>query len=87
METRFDWGNIDVYVVVRGGLITGAKVYSDCLVPDIIDAVNDELNSKHYTYSSEGIDDLAKTLEFKFEGLEANLKIVSDIKNWLIKVL
>lgn len=87
METRFDWGTVDVYVVVNKGVISSAKVYSDCLVPDFIDTLTDELNSKHYSYSKEGIEELTDILSFKFEGNEANQKIISDLRNWLIKEL
>jgi len=53
LETRFQWGIIDIYVHVSKGLIEETKIFSDALVPSLI-----ELLMKHMVgvpYSREGV--------------------------------
>merc|ERR1712216_340817 len=45
LERKFDWALVDVHVDVQKGLITGGRVFSDCLVPPLIDAFNEELSA------------------------------------------
>jgi lipoate-protein ligase A len=82
-ETRFDWGIVDVYLEVKGSEILSAKVFSDCLIPDLIDTLNDELNSKAYHYTSESVDHLADILRFKFDSQELHLKAIEDLRKWI----
>ena len=36
MEARFEWGNVDIRLQVKGNTIEAAQVYSDCLYPEFI---------------------------------------------------
>jgi lipoate-protein ligase A len=54
LERKFDWALVDVHVDVQKGVITGGRVFSDCLVPPLIDAFNDELSSAASEASAEG---------------------------------
>ncbi len=48
METRFDWGNMDVHIDARRGRIEKAKIYSDSLFPEMVDALMAELPGHRY---------------------------------------
>ncbi len=38
-ETRFPWGGIELGLVVVGGKVTDAKIFSDAMDVDVIDAM------------------------------------------------
>lgn len=48
MENRFDWGSMDVHIHARRGRIEKAKIYSDSLFPDMVDALMAELPGHRY---------------------------------------
>ena len=48
IETRFKWGNIDLYLKVENGVIQDGFVYSDSLVPEMIDYMIHQLRSSSY---------------------------------------
>lgn len=48
METRFDWGNMDVHIDAKRGRIEQAKIYSDSLFPEMVDALMAELPGHRY---------------------------------------
>ncbi|MFW6250409.1 MAG: lipoate--protein ligase [Alkalispirochaetaceae bacterium] len=48
METRFDWGNMDLYIDAKRGRIEKAKIYSDSLFPEMVDALMAELPGHRY---------------------------------------
>jgi lipoate-protein ligase A len=58
IEKKFPWGLIDIHLDVgKKNVIKQGKVYSDCIRPDFIDALNEELQGdKGYTYDTESID-------------------------------
>eukprot|EP01017_Pseudomicrothorax_dubius_P034389 TRINITY_DN4706_c0_g1_i2.p1 TRINITY_DN4706_c0_g1~~TRINITY_DN4706_c0_g1_i2.p1 ORF type:complete len:104 (+),score=17.23 TRINITY_DN4706_c0_g1_i2:66-377(+) len=62
IETRFDWGVIDLNVKVEQNRIVDAKVYSDCLFPDFISKMNEILQGGTITYDKQGIDKLREEL-------------------------
>ena len=87
-ETRFNWGTIEFYFQVNEGVISIAKIYSDSLVPDLIDELSAELNSKHYHYSKKGIMELSDIMMFKQDASnKPNVGIINDIKDFLISNL
>jgi len=51
MEERFSWGGIEVYIDSHKGLITGSKIYSDSLHPEMIERLTRSLVGKNYTPS------------------------------------
>lgn len=49
IEERFDWGSVDIRLLVKNGVIEDVKIYSDSLFPDLIDEVTAELKNKIYS--------------------------------------
>jgi len=47
-----------VHLDVKKGVITQAKVFSDCLMPVFIEGLNEVLNTGEIKYDSEGINNL-----------------------------
>jgi len=43
LQTRFDWGLVDVHLNTARGVVAAAKVFSDSLHPEMIDGVTDVL--------------------------------------------
>ena len=43
LEHKFDWALVDIQFNVEKGKIVKGQVFSDCLVPVFIDALNEEL--------------------------------------------
>lgn len=84
LETRFDWGTVDVFLEVEAGVIVSGKVFSDSLFPGMIDALNDELNSKHYDYSANGFRLLEEILSHRFADNAQVLPMIKDFCNWII---
>lgn len=84
LEEKFPWGLIDLHLeVARGGKIEKAKVFSDCLVPDFIDKLEEELNKKSYAYSKESFDKLGKCLKSQFEDKDNVQAMIDDLVAWL----
>ena len=77
LETRFDWGLIDLRLNVDNGIIQSAECYSDCLYPELIDYLKSVL--KGIRYQSE---DVLKALE-DLESIEFKNE-VDDLRGWLI---
>jgi hypothetical protein len=69
---------------VEKGTVVGGKVYSDCLVPEFIDAMNFELGSKSYEYSVKGLSLLCEILGDKFADNEQVQGWIPELKEWLI---
>jgi len=43
LEHKFGWALVDVQLEVANGVVARGRVYSDCLLPSLIDALEDEL--------------------------------------------
>mmetsp|Transcript_10567 Transcript_10567/g.20345 ORF Transcript_10567/g.20345 Transcript_10567/m.20345 type:complete len:331 (-) Transcript_10567:74-1066(-) len=78
LETRFEWGIIDITLDVEDAVITRAKVYSDCLYPDFIDLLNSNLQG--LKYGNEGLLKLQEDLTVAFPSLSA---YVEELVAWL----
>ena len=87
IETRFDWGIVDIFFQVEKGSIIGGKAYSDCLVPELIDYINYELGSKSYEYSKTGLDLMCEILAYKFPDNEQVQDMIKELNVWLISEL
>ena len=85
IEKWFPWGTVDIYLKVIAGKIVTGKIYSDSLVPELIDDINNELNSKHYSYTHEGLGDLKDVLLFKHQTDSQKSLIINDISEWMTK--
>ena len=55
LEHKFDWALLDVQFNVEKGKIVKGQVFSDCLIPVFIDALNDELAKGEINYDVEGM--------------------------------
>lgn len=88
IETKFDWGMIDLHFTSDDGIITDVKIYSDCLYPEFITIVEKCLTGKEYNYF--GIDlsfwwmeSILKTMP----ELKETIKFLSPLKKWILKSL
>lgn len=82
LERKFDWALVDVHVDVAKGLVTGGRVYSDCLVPPLIDALNEELGEglrggPPITYDVPGISELCARVHARL-GDDESLRAARD---------
>ena len=70
------------------GKIVKGQVFSDCLVPVFIDALNEELAKGETTYDVTGMESLCSKVSSKFEGQDAmsqvSEKYIPDLQKWLI---
>ncbi|MEM7784375.1 MAG: lipoate--protein ligase, partial [Planctomycetota bacterium] len=48
LEERFQWGGVDVHLDVHRGMIRSAKIFSDSLFPELMEAVASRLTSCRY---------------------------------------
>ena len=88
LEHKFDWALVDVHVDVDRGLITGGRVFSDCLVPPLIDAFNEELSAgSGIAYDVPGIGELCARVRARL-GEDESLRVARDeyvpqLQEWL----
>ena len=70
------------------GKIVKGQVFSDCLVPVFIDALNEELAKGETTYDVAGMESLCSKVSSKFESQDAmaqvSEKYIPDLQKWLI---
>lgn len=52
LETRFDWGIMDVFFNCKNGIITNATIYSDVLYPVLVETLQKQLTGVRYDVSS-----------------------------------
>lgn len=60
LEERFDWGSVDIQLVVKNGLIEDAEIYSDSLFPDLIEELG--LQLRNQPYSTQALQQVIKKL-------------------------
>ncbi|NYR08779.1 lipoate--protein ligase [Psychrobacter sp. BI730] len=79
IETRFDWGMMDVHIDVKQAMITEVVIFSDALNVELIDLLKNTLTGVKYNKPEikNKLDDLAKTQP----ELVAQ---VSDFEKWLV---
>lgn len=83
METRFDWGIMDVNVQVEKGLITECTIFSDSLYPALIETLQDALRGAPYDYNG-----VSAALEKAGQGLaEPMASQLKEFQAWLLKQL
>ena len=79
IETRFDWGMMDVHMDVKQAMITEVVIFSDALNVELIDLLKETLTGVKYNKSKiqDNLDELAKA--------QPELATqVNDFKDWLI---
>ena len=62
IEKKFQWALVDFQCNVEKGVIVDGKVFSDCLVPSYIEAINQIIATKSITYDVAGIKNLCDQL-------------------------
>ena len=76
LEHKFDWALVDVQFNVEKGKIVKGQIFSDCLVPVFIDALNEELATGDISYDINGIKTLCDRVRFRFED-ESTMNVVT----------
>ncbi|MGP5118997.1 lipoate--protein ligase [Psychrobacter sp. 1176_08] len=82
IETRFDWGIIDMHLDVKQAVITDVVIFSDALTVELIDLLKGALSGIKYSK-----DNIKTRLD---ELSQANTELVAqidDVSHWLIGVL
>jgi lipoate-protein ligase A len=78
MAERFEWGRMEVFIDTRAGIITGTKIYSESLVPEMIEQLMEDL--KEIPYSCK---DVKQTLEKTAEKLPQDSAQIEEFSSWL----
>jgi len=73
LETRFEWGLLDIHMQVEGGVIKKVKVFSDCLYTDFVTMLERSLLDAQY--GEPAIQAILQTSEFP--------EMTSDLAEWL----
>jgi len=88
LEKKFEWALVEVEFDVQRGRIAKGKVYSDCLVPQFIDELNDVLGSGEVAYDMQGVDDLGNRLRARFQDNEqVQHQFIPELVQWLKREL
>lgn len=74
LGNRFSWGRVDIELQIDAGLVSDAQIYSDALVPDMIDALAPALLGARYENG-----ELAKRIE--------NVKVSDEVQEGYLKEL
>lgn len=80
-DDRFHWGGVEFNLLVKDNKIVEAKIFTDSLVPDYFDKLNDVLVGKEY-HSNTMIDALSETIrvmDFVNKPDEEQLAIINKI--------
>lgn len=88
LEHKFDWALVDVQIDVEGGKIVAGRVFSDCLVPAFIDALNAQLEAGTHTYDVAGVEKLLAAVagEFNDDSFAAVRDIyIPELMAWLCR--
>lgn len=78
LEHRFDWGRIDLHLDVHRGMVREVKIFSDCLHPDVIEALHGVFPGVRYSK-----DNLAAAVRRVPVADEAETGMAADIARWL----
>jgi len=81
LETRFDWGIMDVYINSTNGLVSGAKIYSDTLFPTMIEDLMIALQGVRY--NGESINFALQGVAAKYTSTDCE-KYVKQFSVWLV---
>ena len=82
LETRFEWGILDLNLKVESGLIEQVKVFSDAMDVNFIDAIQRKFQGKEY--GAEGLQKVDGDLKEKFP---EHKEKVDDMVSWLNEVM
>ncbi|PNK60853.1 lipoate--protein ligase [Psychrobacter sp. FDAARGOS_221] len=79
IETRFDWGIIDLHLDVQQAIIKDVVIFSDALNVELIDALKQTLTDTKYT-----IDEVKAKLEALKNNQPDMANQIDDFEKWLI---
>lgn len=81
ISNRFTWGDIDLHLIVNGGKVIEAKVFSDAMEVDLIEQLPPCFMGCPYEPAQ-----MAHSIEQLKEGKDANIVVmIDDIRNLLLK--
>lgn len=78
MDTRFEWGGVEVHLDSHKGMIKDIKIYSDSLQPEMIEHLTIALKDKEY--SSHGVQ---KALDSVIKELPFSQNFILEFGDWL----
>ncbi len=84
LETRFEWGTLDVHVHAEHGFMTKAVVFSDCLYPVLIDSIQTRLVGA--SFSADGVRDAMRAVRQDMiqAGLDSTVAtMIAQFETWL----
>lgn len=84
LETRFDWGIIDLYINSEKGRIASVKLYSDTLFPKMVEEVQKALLGE--TYDTAGVQRAMSKAKAALAGTPAETHI-DALRDWLVSKL
>lgn len=87
LEHKFPWALVDVQFNVEKGRIVTGQVFSDCLIPAFIDALNEEIGTGEVTYDVNGIKQLCSKVKQRFTSEPSMAPVVEtylpEFEAWL----
>jgi lipoate-protein ligase A len=87
LSYKFDWGLVDLSLKVEKGIIEEAVLYSDTLLMNFVEVVNEDLKKMkgQYSYDKKGVFNLLEGLKSSFmsENIEYK-KYIQDMQEQLI---
>jgi lipoate-protein ligase A len=78
MTRRFEWGRMEVHLDTKGGKVTSARIYSDSLMPELVEELMRRLSGRHYTP-----DDMKAAAEETAEALPDAAEQAREFGAWL----
>jgi len=88
IEAKLSWAMVDINFEVEKGQIISGKVWSDALVPDLIDLINEKLYNK--TYDMDGIRQLCKEVKEEpghFKHTDETRAHIDEFEEWLVNAI
>ncbi|NLW12245.1 MAG: lipoate--protein ligase [Clostridiaceae bacterium] len=82
IETRFEWGIVRLGLLIKNGLISSARIYSDALDSDFISALSGQFENIKF-HSRELADSIRKFPETGGGFVTTRSKMLSDIASWI----
>lgn len=79
LEKKFSWALIELNLEVKDGQVLKGKIYSDCLWPEFIELLNEELHE--FQYSKSGIHEFIKRVRMRDMRWDEQLL---EMEEWLI---
>lgn len=86
MDTRFQWGIIDMHFQCEKGIITQCTIFSDCLFPILIESVQSKLIGK--IYNKDGISLAMTEVKAEMKLIQSPaIEFVPEWETWMLSQL